>query len=180
MNAKGIPVKTMPNLICDDNTTKRFTEAVMPVPGCGCWIWIGPQRTNNGYGYMRAYSKGGKGLKFTNISAHRLSWLLHVGDIPVGLCVLHHCDTPLCVNPQHLFLGTHKDNTKDRDSKGRQICRRGSSCNWAKLTEETVFEIRRLYAQGGINQSQLARQFNVTQRAIWGIVRLKTWRHLHA
>jgi hypothetical protein len=83
----------------------------MPVPECGCWIWMGRMSSRQGlYGRPGGYAGG---------YAHRLSWTLHKGPIPRGLLVLHKCDTPSCVNPDHLFIGTHLDNTRDRVSKGR-------------------------------------------------------------
>lgn len=79
----------------------------------GCWIW--QSATNGVYGVFSM-----KSLGFKTIYAHRASWVLFHGDIPEGMHVCHHCDTPLCVNPAHLFLGTAKDNIKDMFSKGRE------------------------------------------------------------
>ena len=79
----------------------------------GCWIWTAGKRGNNGYGGFRV-SKDSIKL------AHNISYELYIGEIPKGMKVLHKCDNPLCVNPNHLFLGTQLDNIKDRDMKGRQ------------------------------------------------------------
>lgn len=89
---------------------ERFEEKYIPVPEAGCWLWTAAVDT---YGYGRIGF--GDGL----ISAHRVSWALYRGEIPNGLCVLHACDVPSCVNPDHLFLGTHSDNSKDCFNKGR-------------------------------------------------------------
>ena len=81
-----------------------------------CWIWTRPPRTD-GYGQVLAFD----GLKRKVMTAHRVSYLMHHGPLVDGLCVLHSCDTPLCVNPDHLSLGTHLDNMADMVAKGRQV-----------------------------------------------------------
>ena len=78
--------------------------------GDGCWLWTGGK---NNLGYGRFY------VRQVLWRAHRVAWILERGEIPVGLWVLHHCDNPSCVRPDHLFLGTPKDNTADMYAKGR-------------------------------------------------------------
>ena len=81
----------------------------------GCWTWAG-SKTRQGYGCI------GSGGKYAPVvKAHRVSWELNRGPIPQGLCVLHHCDNPSCVNPNHLFLGTVRDNWNDAITKGRAV-----------------------------------------------------------
>ena len=89
----------------------RFEEQFVPEPNSGCWIWAGSV-CGRGYGTIKD--------KFRAMRrASRVSWELHVGEIPNGMCVLHKCDTPVCVNPDHLFVGTNKDNSDDMCRKGR-------------------------------------------------------------
>lgn len=99
--------------ISGDSIGKRFSDKYDVDTTTGCWMWNG---TGNIYGKIRG--KGGRYSSF--VSAHRMSYELHNGAIPDGLCVLHKCDTPRCVNPDHLFLGTHQDNTDDMMKKGRE------------------------------------------------------------
>ncbi len=88
----------------------KLEDMYIPEPNSGCWLWLGSV-TQSGYG--NAWTNG------KNMRAHRLSWMIHNGDIPKEMCVLHRCDTPACINPGHLFLGTQLENIKDRDAKGR-------------------------------------------------------------
>jgi hypothetical protein len=90
---------------------KKFKSNYVVDAKTGCWMWIGGVESH-GYGRM---SFNGKRYK-----AHQLSWILNRGEIPKGMCVCHHCDTPGCVNPDHLFLGTMADNMRDKVAKGRQ------------------------------------------------------------
>ncbi|SRR6266581_69653 len=147
----------------------------------GCWLWTGSTRTNGGgQKYGRTWDKG------RGISAHRKSYQLAFGSIPTGLHILHKCDTPLCVNPQHLFAGTPKDNMQDCKEKGRLADpgghffdghrgKSGSANSQAKLTEAQVKEIRQLYAQG-VGQHALAAQYHTTNTNISLIVLRRTWK----
>lgn len=103
----------------------------MPVTESGCWWWLGAL-TEKGYGIAA--------LAGSHVRAHRLSWLLHRGPIPNGILVCHHCDTPCCVNPDHLFLGTHQDNVRDMDMKGRRHFHDPPAPKF-KLTHEQLQEI---------------------------------------
>lgn len=131
-----------------------------------CWEWTAA-RFDKGYG---AFRLGPKQLK-----AHRFGYELLVGPIPHGLYVLHTCDNPPCQNPRHWFLGTHKDNAEDREQKQRGNHIAGEDCPWSQLTDKTVEEIRRLYADGA-TQMALAAQFGLTQSYVSEIVRGRKWR----
>lgn len=132
----------------------------------GCWLWRGCV-DRDGYGQI--------GVNWRQLKAHRFSWELHYSAIPEGLCVCHKCDNRACVNPEHLFLGTSQDNTRDKVSKGRQPI--GSQTPMAKLTEEDVVAIKRLIASGK-PQLHLARDYGVTQGTISHIHHGRSWRHV--
>ena len=121
-----------------------------------CWEWTG-------WASLLGYGKFV--IKNVSFSAHRISWLIHFGDIPEGLCVLHKCDNRRCIRSNHLFLGTHKDNTQDMYNKNRQ----GS-----KLTEDIVLKIRSMY-ECGISQKEIMDYFDIPRTTIYSIVHRKTW-----
>lgn len=95
----------------------RLESKYIPEPNTGCWLWTGITN-NKGYGQMHIYCRDKKGP--IKRLAHRISYEELVGPIPDGLCVLHKCDVPLCVNPRHLWLGTKADNNRDMKEKGRK------------------------------------------------------------
>ncbi len=137
----------------------------------GCWIWTGG-KTVFGYGSISERTDGSKRAYNT----HRVSYELHYGSIPEGLCVLHRCDNPPCVRPDHLFLGTRKDNIADMDNKGRRV--NGQKGNHHKLSESQVRQIRSLYQEGATNQDGLAGMFGVHPSTIHYIVTQKRWKHV--
>jgi hypothetical protein len=149
-----------------EKTKRRFMSKIS-IDKNGCWIWGGCYR--KGYGVMQA-----EGHK---ISAHRLSWVLFHGEIPGGMEVCHKCDNPSCVNPEHLFLGTHKDNMDDCRNKSRMIGPKnfGSKNGATHLTEPNIKAIRSLYAQGN-TQIQIAKQFRIGRSTVGDIVRKLSWK----
>ena len=136
----------------------------------GCWIWTA-FTNDQGYG---VFGIGGR----QTMLAPRFSWQLANGPIPQGLNVLHKCDNPPCVRPDHLFLGTRLDNARDREQKGRGNQPRGERNAQAKLTNVDIVAIRSL--QGTLTQVQIAERFGVTQTTIGNILRGETWRHVNA
>lgn len=103
--------------------------------GPGCWIWQG-NRNQLGYGQFRVGRKG------PVMTAHRVAWEIHNGPIPDGLIVMHQCDNPPCVNPDHLRVGTHKDNAQDCVAKGRRAKTHKPHSRVLKLTDDQVRAIR--------------------------------------
>lgn len=142
---------------------ERFMTKIEMVTETGCWIWLGGV-FNNGYPRFKARGRDWR--------AHRWSYSTFVGPIPDGMNVCHRCDEPLCVNPQHLWLGTHADNHKDRNMKGRQAC--GSRNGKAKLTEAAVRRIRNDYRSSTV----LAREYGVDPSVICAIRRRAAWKHV--
>lgn len=138
---------------------------------CGmdeCWSWTAA-KTRDGYGKI---SIGG--YRRSWILAHRLSWRLHCGPIPEGLFVLHHCDSPSCMNPRHLFLGTQADNVRDMDMKGRRSYEtgsRGEANGSAKLARGEVLKIR----NSSLPNRELAKLYSVTRSEIEHIKHRRAW-----
>ena len=141
---------------------ERFEEKYVPEPNSGCWEWTACTDTS-GYGQIR--------FNGTLVKAHRLSYELHVGEIG-DKHVLHKCDNPACVNPQHLFLGTQADNIADMVAKGRQA--RGKSHGSAKLTEADVLAIR----ADNRPQRAIAPDYGISHRLISDIKNRKIWAHV--
>ena len=144
---------------------ERFDAKYIPEPNSGCWLWTG-QLVRRGYGLIKDQS--GRPSK-----AHRISYALHVGPLGNGLLVCHRCDNTSCVNPAHLFLGTHADNNRDCQRKGRN--QRGDRHARAKLTSSTVAEIRRLHGTGAATRTQLAARFGVVPQTISRVVLYRDW-----
>lgn len=143
---------------------EKFWEKVQKSEGC--WLWTGACKNNSKW----PYGVLGNGRGRNTLLAHRVSWELHYGPIPEGMLVLHHCDVAPCVRPDHLFLGTFKDNTQDMLKKGRF-----TPC---KLTEQEVLEIRRRYPAGGVTYKELAQQYNVSHQLISFILSRRIWKHI--
>lgn len=130
----------------------------------GCWLWIGSTVTD-GYGVWVAHGQR---------TAHRAAYVMHKGAIPNGLHVLHKCDQPNCVNPEHLFLGTHQDNMADLRAKGRAYGAKGEANYGAKLTEEQVMAVM----ADPRSCAEISAQYGVTGAMVDKIRNGKSWPHL--
>lgn len=147
---------------------KRFQSKFVEIPIAGCWVWTAALNPH-GYGCY-----GDNGL---NKLAHRLSYKIAFGEIPNGMSVCHRCDIRCCVNPHHLFLGTHKENMRDMAMKKRSKTPKnfGEDHPSSKLTRNQVSLIREKYLTGKISQRALGKEFNISQRNIWDIVHGNLW-----
>ena len=170
--AKSIPIPELTQA-----QQERFWSHVLKADGDACWLW---QASGQRYGKIK-YSG-----RF--YSSHRMAYHLAHGPIPDGLLVCHKCDNQKCCRPDHLFAGTNADNQQDMLAKGRE--NRACGINHGsktmphkfdgsqnrKLTAESVAEIRRRYALGGVTQQQLADEYLVSQVNISVVLKYKTWR----
>lgn len=150
-------------MILPARTFSRFWKKVRKSDEC--WEWTG-ELSPYGYGFMW--------VAYKRIGAHRISWLLHCGEIRDNLCVCHHCDNRICVRPDHLFLGTRSENSLDRFRKGRSASH--EMHGRARLSEQDVAMLRQDYSTGTITQAELSKRYDVSKSLIWAIVRNKIWR----
>jgi hypothetical protein len=142
-----------------------FAKADMSGGEDACWLWQG--FVNKRYGII---SMGNRPLR-----AHRVSYMLCKGEIPKGMLVCHSCDTPLCINPKHLWLGSHQNNVDDMRCKARHSHREKASM--AKLTEAHVLEIDRLLKEG-FSYNSLAASFGVSRHLISRIRNRRVWKSI--
>lgn len=133
-----------------------------------CWLWSGG-KIETGYGVIGAGGKGGKQL-----FAHRYSYELHKGKIPENMVVMHTCDNPSCVNPEHLLVGTYKDNTQDALKKGRlkTVFCKGSKNVMSKLKED---DVRFIKQHPEIRGKDIAARFNISAQTVCDIRKGRLW-----
>ena len=158
-------------IVVSEKDIERFWSKVDVRGVEDCWEWLAGKRTG-GYGVIRIKSK--------SCAASRVSWILHNGEIADGLCICHKCDNPACVNPNHLFLGTYKDNAQDMVAKGRQgTCKaKGEKSGRSKLSEKQVIEIREKYITFSPSIRQLAKEYCVPSSTLYDIISYITWKHI--
>jgi hypothetical protein len=129
----------------------------------GCWGWCG-SIGNSGYGRLKVNRQ--------LMQAHRYSFILNRGEIPLGFLVCHSCDNPLCTNPDHLFLGTSADNMADKVAKGRQP--NGQQIWTNKLTKEQILAVRKEPGR----HADIAAKYGLDRSYVSKIKRLESWKHL--
>lgn len=145
---------------------ERFYSKFIVNSENGCWEWAA-NRFPKGYGCFKLNGKSN--------AAHRISYKIHVGEIKERMVICHKCDNPCCVNPNHLFMGTQKENLQDRNLKGRSI--KGHKNGRCILTEKDIPIIKSLLKEK-IDQRDIAKKFGVAQTTISSIKLNKSWSHL--
>lgn len=148
------------------NLPPNIESKIFPEPNSGCWLWEGALVSGYGFGWDPETK--------TRVKVHRFVYQRAKGEIPDGLWVLHSCDTPSCVNPDHLFLGSALDNSHDMHRKGRNRQPVGKDHTQAKLTEDDV----RLIRASTLSYAALGIQFGVHEQTIYRIRARKRWKSL--
>lgn len=172
-------------MIHDQRTVERFQSKIQKGDSeNSCWIWLGAKHIR-GYGYF-GVSHG------KNVYAHRFSYEISHGPIPDGMCIMHKCDNPSCVRPDHLQVGTQKDNIRDRDQKKRTAtgkrsgvhtkpenfptwALRGENNDRACLTQKEAEEIRELFSSGSMKTDKLALKYGVGRSTIYRVIRREVY-----
>jgi hypothetical protein len=145
----------------------RFQAYIVPVTETGCWLWLG-EYSHNGYGRFRLGNR--------RIAAHRHAWELDHGPIPDGLMACHKCDTPSCVNPSHLFLGTCKQNKQDSVRKGRHS--HGKKASDAMRDKLCAASAMQIFLAPGTHQF-IADRYGVSRQVVTGIKAKTKWVWIH-
>jgi len=151
----------------DTKTVARFWSKVAIGHESECWLWTGAKK-DTGYGAFRVGN--------ATCTASRYAYAAKHGPIDPQMHVLHSCDNPPCCNPEHLKLGTVADNSTDKVKRGRHC--HGSKRPLAKLTNEQVMAIAKLWATGALSQKEIATRFGVNQSQVSRLLNRKRWRHV--
>jgi hypothetical protein len=155
---------------------KRILERSLVDEDTGCWNWTGPTK-GFGYGFLTSGSRS-DGTRKTE-STHRYSFRMAKGDIPEGACVLHRCDNPKCVNPDHLYIGDRKRNVRDMIERGRRASSKGEMNNNSVLTEHDISMIRSERAINHTPYRKLAKKYGVkSHKTIMQICSGELWGHV--
>lgn len=176
--------KAESTIVFTEDLLKRFYEKTKLDEATGCLLWTGT-KNKTGYGYMSI-----NGCQFR---AHRISYLIHHGQIPSGMCVLHSCDTPSCVSKNHVSIGTHAENMGQRHERGRYVFNyngnhylqkdsssvQGSNNSRAVITEETALQILEDFRQKKFkSKAALSRAYGVSVTVVKILICGKTWKHV--
>ena len=146
----------------EDTDEERLLKKPYRLTTTGCWEWQGG-RDSWGYGALKAQNG-------TQVGAHRLAHEVWIGPIPEGLQVNHHCDNPPCINPEHLYAGTPRENMQDRGVRLRQGSR--------KLLPQDVVKIRELLSETELTQRAIGERFNVSKETVAAIKAGRVWKHV--
>lgn len=193
----NIPGGISIDILSDKDIGRFCSNAVIEAKTDGCWIWSG-SKDKDGYGRF--------GIKRKTYRAHRVSFAIYKGSVARGINVLHHCDNPPCVNPNHIFVGTNRDNSMDMVAKKRQAAgnrhgfkthpesiprgdrhfarknpermARGEAVNTAVLTADDVLAIRDEYTPRMMSFTKLASKYGCSHQNIREIIHRRTWRHV--
>ena len=153
-----------------ESVVERFWKKVDKKSDSECWNWLAA-KDRRGYGRFS--------IDYKMVLAHRFSLEVSLGEkIEDGLFALHSCDNPSCVNPAHLREGTAADNMDDAIERGRQKAKKGSENPNAKITEQDVVEIRRLYATSEMPGTKLAEKYGISQANVYEIIHRTAWKHV--
>lgn len=165
---KVIELQRLSDPMYIEKCKKRLYKKITKLPN-GCWEYTG-SLTTNGYGNFR--------FNDSNTTAHKFSYIAHKGYVPEGFIVRHRCHNKRCVNPEHLVLGSQKQNIKDTNLAGTAQRQKGINHCQAKLMDADVAEIRNLYDTSKAGISELADRYRVSETTIRNIVHKITWKHL--
>lgn len=154
----------------DQKFVTRFNEKYLKDKVSGCWNWTA-SLAGKGYGQVKLPGQR------KQIYAHRAAYIIHRGEIPDGKNVLHKCDNPKCVNPDHLWIGTSKENSQDMKSKDRHM--RGERNNQSILTEKDVRAIKMLLDNRMLSQERISNMFNISLVEVSRIHRGLRWAHVN-
>ena len=148
-----------------ETVRSKFESRFIPEPNSGCWLWTASV-SSDGYGHMAVNGK--------LVGAHRLAYLLYRGPIPPNRYICHKCDVPGCVNPDHLFVGTPADNTRDSFKKGRMVRARGEEQHLSRLTKDNVPQLVQRW-RFGERTIDLAQEFEVGETTLHNIWSGNSW-----